>query len=317
MNNTALNATSFPLCPSLLIKVTSTPYTPSATAQTVTILTCIVNGISCPLAIGENLLVFMVILKKRSLRTTFNTSVLCLAVTDLLIAMFIQPAFIAYQIGKFINSTYLCVPYFIKTVFEFWCVGLSFITLGLITLERYFAVFRPFIYHAAVTQFRVMLVIFSGWLFWSAFSFSLRFSASGMNLKAYSIASSILITFTLFQTIFVYFKLYKASRIKDHSHSQASQNSSYPNRPRSLGVAEAKATKTIIIITGSFFLCFAPTLCVSFVHQLAYVREDVILHVVYPLAESALFLTALVNPVIYVWRNALVKESLKELFKAH
>ena len=204
MNNTVLNATSFPLCPSLLIKVTSTPYTPSATAQTVTILTCIVNGISCPLAIGENLLVFMVILKKRSLRTTFNTSVLCLAVTDLLIAMFIQPAFIAYQIGKFINSTYLCVPYFIKTVFEFWCVGLSFITLGLITLERYFAVFRPFIYHAAVTQFRVMLVIFSGWLFWSAFSFSLRFSASGMNLKAYSIASSILITFTLFQTIFVY-----------------------------------------------------------------------------------------------------------------
>lgn len=173
------------------------------------------------------------------------------------------------------------------------------------------------IYHAAVTQFRVMLVIFSGWLFWSAFSFSLRFSASGMNLKAYSIASSILITFTLFQTIFVYFKLYKASRIKDHSHSQASQNSSYPNRPRSLGVAEAKATKTIIIITGSFFLCFAPTLCVSLVHQLAYVREDVILHVVYPLAESALFLTALVNPVIYVWRNALVKESLKELFKAH
>lgn len=142
MNNTALNATSFPLCPSLLIKVTSTPYTPSATAQTVTILTCIVNGISCPLAIGENLLVFMVILKKRSLRTTFNTSVLCLAVTDLLIAMFIQPAFIAYQIGKFINSTYLCVPYFIKTVFEFWCVGLSFITLGLITLERYFAVFH-------------------------------------------------------------------------------------------------------------------------------------------------------------------------------
>lgn len=113
------------------------------------------------------------------------------------------------------------------------------------------------------------------------------------------------------------FKLYKASRIKDHSLSQASQDSGYPNRPRSLGVAEAKATKTIIIITGSFFLCFAPTLCVSLVHQLAYVREDVILHVVYPLAESALFVTALVNPVIYVWRNALVKESLKELFKAH
>ncbi|XP_022784967.1 trace amine-associated receptor 1-like [Stylophora pistillata] len=317
MNNTVQDATSFPLCPSLLIKVTSTPYAPNAIAQTVTLLTCIVNGISCPVAIAENLLVFMVVLRKRSLRTTFNTSVLCLAVTDLLIATFIQPAFIAYQIGKYVNSTYLCVPYFIKTVFEFWCVGLSLITLALITLERYFAVFRPFIYRAAVTQSRVMLVIFSGWLFWSAFSFGLRFSAFGMNLKAYSIASSILITLTLLQTAFVYFKLYKVSRIKDHSHSQANRNRDTPNRPSSLENAEAKATKTIIIITGAFFLCFAPTLCVSLVHQLACTRDDVMLHVVYPMAESALFLTALINPAIYVWRNASVRESLKEMYKVH
>ena len=317
MSNTNLNATSIPLCPSLPIKVTSIPYIPNSTAQAVTLLTCIVNGISCPVAVAENLLVFLVVLRKRSLRTVFNTSVPCLAFTDLLIAMFIQPAFIAYQTGKFVSSSYACVPYFIKTVFEFWCVGLSFITLALITLERYFSVFRPFLYRAFVTRRRVVLVIFSGWMLWSVFSFTLRFSASGMSLKAYSIASSILITLTLIQTIFVYIKLYKVSRIKDCSLSQVSHSTDQQqNRPRTLDDPETKATKTIIIITGAFFLCFAPTLCASIVHHIACVGDNVVLHVIYPLAESALFLTALINPAIYVWRNDSLRKGLKEICKA-
>lgn len=203
MSNTTFNTTTGPLCPSLPIEVTSLPYTTNTTAQTVTLITCIINGITCPVATVENLLIFMIVLRKRSLQTTYNTSVLCLAFTDLLIATFIQPAFIAYQTGKYRSSTYTCVPYFIKTVFEFWCVGLTFVTLALITFMRYFAVFKPFQYRIFVTPLRATLVIFSGWLLWTVFSFSLRFSSSGMNLKAYSILCSILITFTLIETIFV------------------------------------------------------------------------------------------------------------------
>ena len=139
----------------------------NTTAQVITLLACIVNGISCPVATVENLSVFAVVLKNRSLWTVFNTSVLCLAFTDLLIAMFIQPAFIAYQTGKYISS-FACIPYFIKTKFEFWWVGLSFAcvqtspisfiargkgtSLALITLERYFAVFKSFRYRASLSD---------------------------------------------------------------------------------------------------------------------------------------------------------------------
>ena len=314
MSNATLNETNSFLCPSLPIRVTSLPYRSTPTTQIVTLLTCIINGISCPVAIMENLLVFMVVLRKRNLRTVFNTSVLCLAFTDLLIAMFIQPAFIAYQTEKYIKGIYACVPYFIKTVFEFWCVGLSFVTLALITLERYVAVFKPFLYRASVTRVRVMMVIFSGWLVWSVFSFSLRFSSFGMKLEAYSILSSILITLTLLEIIFVYIKLYKFTRIKDRSVTQVS-NTPDQDQNRAIDDPETKATQTIIIITGAFFLCFMPTLCASIVHQAAAAKDDVILHVIYPLAECALFLTALVNPAIYVWRNASVRSSLKEFTK--
>lgn len=314
MSNATRNETNSLLCPSLPIEITSLPYRSTPTTQIVTLLACIINGISCPVAIMENLLVFMVVLRKRNLRTVFNTSVLCLTFTDLLIAMFIQPAFIAYQTEKYISGAYACVPYFMKTVFEFWCVGLSFVTLALITLERYVAVFKPFLYRASVTRVRVMLVIISGWLIWSLFSFSLRFSSLGMKLKAYSILSSILITFTLLETIFVYIKLYKVTRIKGSSVSHAS-NTSDQDQNRAIDDLEKKATKTILIITGAFFLCFMPTLCASIVHQAAAVRDDIMLHVIYPVAECALFLTALVNPAIYVWRNASVRSSLKEFTK--
>lgn len=109
------------------------------------------------------------------------------------------------------SSSFACIPYFIKTVFEFWCIGLSFVTLALVTLERYLAVFKPFRYRATVTQSHVMRVILSGWIVWTVFSFSLRFSSNGMNLKAYSILSFILISFTLLETVFVYINSYTES----------------------------------------------------------------------------------------------------------
>lgn len=86
----------------------------NTTAQVITLLTCIGDGISCPVATVENLLVPAVVLKNRSLWTVFNTSVLCLAFTDLLIAMFAQPAFIAYHTGKHISSFACIVPILLK-----------------------------------------------------------------------------------------------------------------------------------------------------------------------------------------------------------
>ena len=150
MTNATLNQTTLSetvlICPHLPIEVQTLPYMANTTAQVITLLTCIGNGISCLVATVENLLVFAVVLKTRSLWTVFNTSVLCLAFTDLLIAaMFVQPAFIAYQTGKYISS-FACIPFFIKTVFEFWCVGLSFITLALITQGHPTTIFGKYLF---------------------------------------------------------------------------------------------------------------------------------------------------------------------------
>ena len=63
----------------------------------------------------------------------------------------------------------------------------------------------------------MLCVTLSGWIAWTVFSFGLRFSPNGMNLKTYSIVSSIVISFTVIATVFVYIKLYNATKIKDCS----------------------------------------------------------------------------------------------------
>lgn len=113
LNQTTLSETVL-ICPHLPIEVHTLPYIANTTAQVITLLTCIGNGISCPVATVENLLVAAVVLKNRSLWTVFNTSVLCLAFTDLLIAMFAQASFIAYQTGKYISSFACIVPILLK-----------------------------------------------------------------------------------------------------------------------------------------------------------------------------------------------------------
>ena len=99
--------------------------------------------------------------------------------------------------------------------------------------------FKPFHYCAPVTRFRVLYVISSGWIAWIVFSFGLRFSPNGMNLKTYSVVSSILISFTLIATVFVYIKLYNATKIKDCSVN----NQSDPNRTSDINSQEAKTAK--------------------------------------------------------------------------
>lgn len=101
--------------------------------------------------------------------------------------------------------------------------------------------------------------------------------------------------------------MYNATKIKDWSVN----NQSDRNRTSDIKSQEAKTAKTVEIITAAFFLCFVPTLCASLVHQAGAVQDGVMLHLIYPLAESVLFLTAVINPLIYVWSNAFGREGLK------
>lgn len=76
------------------------PFPQTALFHTVTLVLCVLNSVTCPLTIVGNVLVFTAVLRKPQLRNVANTSILCLAFTDLTVGVFVQPSYVIYQTSK-------------------------------------------------------------------------------------------------------------------------------------------------------------------------------------------------------------------------
>lgn len=73
------------------------------------ITTIIINSITCPLTVLLNLLVIMAVKRRRSLQTKTNILLACLAATDALTGLVVQPSFVLWTtfrlIGRSDNDT--------------------------------------------------------------------------------------------------------------------------------------------------------------------------------------------------------------------
>ena len=73
-----------------------------------TVGTIILNGIACPFTVLLNLLVIMAVKKRPNLQSNTNILLACLAVTDLLTGVIVQPSFVtwkAFYLLKNVNIT--------------------------------------------------------------------------------------------------------------------------------------------------------------------------------------------------------------------
>jgi len=70
----------------------------SSFVHNTTVFLITVNSITCPLIILLNILVMVAVKTKRQLRTTSNVALACLATTDLVVGLAVQPLHIACYI---------------------------------------------------------------------------------------------------------------------------------------------------------------------------------------------------------------------------
>ena len=78
----------------------------------------IINSIACPFTIGLNVLVILAIKRRASLQSNANILLACLAVTDVLTGLDVQPAFIIWHISLLVGTEerfagFLIVQWFI------------------------------------------------------------------------------------------------------------------------------------------------------------------------------------------------------------
>lgn len=295
-------------------------FNPSILNHAVSLVLCVVNGLLCPFTIAGNLLVFVAVLRKADLRNVANTSILCLAFTDLMVGCFVQPSYIIYQASK-LNAgpdKFPCEQLLIYSFSGVICICMSFLTLILISLERYLAVFYPYRYIEKVNSKRVVAVSVAVWGISIAILLAVRL-LFGINSTEETALISLVIIINFLVTSFVYFKIFRlvkrcnATVNVEMSHNTSSSENSHPPSQMHSNSREAKASKTVAFVAGTLFLCFTPTLCATIVVQAGLARKELLYHVIYPIAETAVLMNSCLNPGIYVWRSRGIRRSLFEL----
>ena len=282
---------------------------------------CILNGVLSVLATLGNSLVLIIVIKFPSLRTISNMLIFSLALTDVLVGLVVQPAFVVYIAGK-LSLEFNCGALVTYLFTEIYCVGLSLITLSLIACERFFAIVYPFKYINYMTKSRVAIALSIVWAVWFLFNVICRVLRV-KNDEFFSPIASVIIGLCLILNVVVYYKIFKIIRRHERQiHEQNKVNielqardtykadgSSTNTRGTTLSTRETHMARTVAYITGVLVLCYSFLMIASFADML--IENDGLFdHLLYPLAETATFLNSSLNPFLYCWRCRDLREKM-------
>ncbi|KAG9282306.1 trace amine-associated receptor 1-like [Astyanax mexicanus] len=225
------------------------------------------------LTVLGNLFVIITILHFKQLHTPTNFLVLSLAVTDLLLGGFVMP------------------PCMLRTVETCWYLGTAFckkhasvvimlatasiINLSFISIERYYAVCKPLMYHSTITSFVTLIMILICWSVSISVGFVIIFlelnlpgvedfyyeniecegSCVLLQSKTSSTSSSLFsFYFPGIVMLSIYLKIFRVAQ----KQAKSIQDTKSKNSVQKISKEERKATKTLAVILGVFLSLLTP-----------------------------------------------------------
>ena len=245
MNDTTMNTTLLSWSHALLpLNVT----TLSSDIYVVYTVRLAAKALYCPLVILLNILVMVAVKTKRQLRTKSNIALACLATTDLVVGIVVQPLHIASNplILKG-EPEVVCNLVKMAKVITTKCVTASILHLFLMSGERYLAIKHPFTYENQVTEIRIMIA--SGVVWAAAIILPLRSTYLFVTL-------TVSLTFFVFFPLMVYFNVAVYKEVRRNERHIATNQVSLEAKEKLL--KNKKAFYTTIIVLLTIFLCYIP-----------------------------------------------------------
>ena len=265
------------------------------------------NLVTCPLIILLNALVIAVVRTKRRLQTNHNILLACLAATDLMVGITLQPMHMAHEIYRLAgdSQSVFCKIFKTTRVGTTCLVLTSFCHVVLISIERLIAMKYSLRYHSIVTKFRLTVAVACSWLIGVIFYLFLNLIVPDKKL----IFAHTLASLSLFVIFYCHLSVYFVSR--RHIIQIRSEQVSQGEKAKLL--RERKAWKTTSIIIGVLFVCYFPdilrTISVHVVRALPWRMSAAL----WPSTFPFYFWTSLCNPIVYCWRNKVTREALMQM----
>lgn len=267
---------------------------------------CIVTGI---LSVGGNLSVLLTIHGKPVFSTNPNILLEALASVDLLTGLIAVPLFVAYQ-WQVVITNVNCVLASAVLVYLQICTVFSVIVILFISLERSFAILKPFKYQALVTRRRILKVLLTSWCVWLVI---LAVKNTWLHHSGKRFSASIGWCFVVFFVVvgFLYLKMFKV--VKRHRKAIAAVQID-PEVTRRM-LKEKKALNTAIHVIGAFILCHLPLVISLTLAWIRVISEGRNSFLVLSWVGLMVLFNSCLDPFIYCWRDNRIRRGILSLLR--
>ena len=285
----------------------SVPYLPLPIAErhspelrAVFIFRIAANAVTCPAVVLLNILVMVAVKTKRQLRTKSNVSLACLATTDLVVGLGIQPLQIVYY------------NFMLKGETDLFCSWLAKITVGittrcaitshnhfvLLSAERYLAIKHTFAYEKNVTEGRIFLASGLTWVVAIILPMEDFWPANIRNVTKFGVLFMQFICLALV----VYFNVSVYKEVRRNEKQIIANQVSLEVKEKLL--KNKKAFYCTLIVLLAIFLCYFPVIIIV-VTLISFLKDSIAIdvkHIMLNLLTLFPVLNSLFNPLIYAVR---------------
>lgn len=274
------------------------------------------------IGIVGNILVCLVVLLNKSMRTPMNYLLVNLAISDFTLLLFFTPLFIfrgAFEHPTGTSGDVLCT---LITGGTFaWSGGYtSAFFLVAIAIERYFAITRPQDIHKRITMEKLKYVVGACWLL------ALAFNAVGFLVQRYNeevkfcmeewpfahspkVYSALSLTVAGLIPVLTMFVLYSRVIYTLRVQSKISSKDGFVKVAAIRN--RKKVTKIVLTVSIVYTLCWLPELSVYTTS--AYDHSLVKGNIAYPAAVALVTVNSAVNPLIYCFHSGRFRRNLVAL----
>ena len=279
-----------------------------STPETIVIINCVLNTPLMLISILGNALVLAAIIRTPSIRSTPHMIMLCsLAVSDFLVGLIAQPIYIAEQLteDRFVHH--------VSVIVGFSLIGVSFLTITAITVDRFLALHYHMRYATLVTESRVKYTLLIICLISSLMSFFYLW-----NTHVHSLVTGIIVIICLIISTFSYIRIYRIVRrhqIQIHAQQQTVQSADAENNLNIVRLKRSALSTLVFYI--ALIICYLPLYVLLTLYGLSYTHDWPI---EWQFASTTVFMNSSINPLLYCWRlselrTAVVKTARQMLCK--
>ena len=271
-----------------------------------------------------NWLVILAVATRRRLQSNSNILLACLASTDLLTGLVVQPIHIAVEVKRILGVGPFCTIEKVFAIFLALATFASLTHLVLISTDRYIAIKHSLRYQSLVTRQRILIGVLLAWAFIMLLTI-LEIVLSFINSKTTIIfavmkvrdgASIIILLF--FVVFMIYTNLYIFSETR--RQKQRIQTEQVPQEEVKRRKKDNKAANTVVFILAALIISYCPACFATAFIMVRYSEHpagDSELNAVNIAVSwstwSLVLLGSLVNPIIYCWRSKKLRRVFLEI----